>query len=243
MAIHFLLATTLQWGPYTVSWQEYEFGEMPEETPVFTISKGGKTLRSFEVWNAQVETLDVNGDGTAELLVSDFSGGAHCCFTYYLYTRKPGLRLLGVFDMGNGGLVFQDIDGDGLAEATGSYDGFAYYDYPYAVSPFVPIVFTLKGGKYVENTKAFPGLIQESLDEYLAGPAYNDEDCRKAWALAIYAHMVLLGKETSAWETIKATCPEVLDWLSKNKSNIKQILGAMGSRVGYSEARGNGEDD
>ena len=224
-----------------MSWQEYGFGDIPEETPVLTIAKSGKAVRSFEVWSASVETLDVNGDGTAELLVTDYSGGAHCCFTYYLYTRKPGLKLLGVFDMGNGALAFQDLDGDGIAEAAGSYDGFAYYDYSYAASPSLPIVFSLKSGKYVENTRAFPLIIQKSLDQYLANPPENDAEYRKSWATAVYAHMVLLGQEASAWETIRRACPDMLDWLSKNKSNIKEILGAMENRVRYSEPEGNGD--
>jgi len=243
MTIHFLLATTLQWGPYTVSWQEYDPVKMPKETPVLTIKKGGKTLWSIEVWNAGASTLDVDNDGTEELFIEDYSGGAHCCFTYYLYTRKPSLKLLGIFDMGNGILEFKDLNGDGKLEAVGSYDGFAYYDYCYAVSPWIPIVFSLKGGRYVENTKAFPDLIQESLDRYLADPPENDDESRKSWATAIYAHMILLGKETSAWETIRGTCPDMLDWLSDNKSNIKTILGAMGGKVGYSESQGNGEDE
>lgn len=241
--IGFLLSATLQWGPYTVSWQEYESGEMPEETPVFTIAKGGNPLRSFEVWNAEAETLDVDGDGTAELLVCDFSGGAHCCFTYYLYTRKPALNLLGAFDMGNAGLTFQDIEGDGVAEAIGYYDGFAYYEgLSYVGSPFIPIVFSLKAGKYVENTKAFPGIIQESLDEYLANPPWDcDEECN-SWVIALYAHMVLLGKEASAWETIKGACPKALDWLSENAPNLRAILAYMDYRVKYTE-EGNGGDD
>ncbi|MGB9589962.1 MAG: hypothetical protein ACPL68_03670, partial [Candidatus Hydrothermia bacterium] len=120
-------------------------------------------------------------------------------------------------------------------EAVGSYDGFAYYDYCYAVSPWIPIVFSLKAGKYAENTMAFPDLIQKDLDEYLASPPGNDEEHRKSWVVAIYAHMCLLGKETSAWETIKGTCPNMLEWLSNNKSNIKSILSAMGGRVRYTE--------
>ncbi len=237
-----LLATTLQWGPYTVSWKEYDFGEIPDEIPVVTIKKGGKTLREIEVWKASVSTFDVDGDGTEELFIEDYSGGAHCCLTCYLCTRKPELRLMGVFDMGNGSLVFQDRDGDGKLEAVGYYDGFAYYDYCYAVSPWVPIVFSLKAGRYAENTKAFPGLIQESLDGYLSSPPENDEESMKAWATAIYAHMVLLGKEASAWETIKSTCPKVLDWLSANAPNLRAILEAMESRVRYTEKE-NGEDE
>ncbi|MEO0211275.1 MAG: VCBS repeat-containing protein [candidate division WOR-3 bacterium] len=234
--ISLLLAATLKWGPYMVSWKKYDFGDMPEETPTLTISKGGKILRSFEVWNADAKTLDVDGDGTAELLVTDYSGGAHCCFTYYLYTRKPGLKLLGVFDMESGSLEFRDLDGDGNLEAVGAYDGFAYYDYPYAVSPWIPIVFSLKSGRYVENTEAFRDLIRERLDEYyLASPPESDEESRKSWVVGVYAHMCLLGEETSAWETVRRTCPDMLDWLSENKSDIKATLAAMRDRVRYTE--------
>src|SRR5262249_55005341 len=36
--------------------------------------------------------LDVNGDGVSDLIVEAYSGGAHCCWTYYVVQLGPNPR-------------------------------------------------------------------------------------------------------------------------------------------------------
>lgn len=237
MIMQLILFAALNWGPYTISLPTVDVMEtVPSETLFLTITKETEVVKQIEVWQVEAETLDVDGDGIWELLITDFSGGAHCCFTYYLYSRKPDLRLLGAFEMGNGGLKFEDIDGNGILEGVGDYDGFAYFDFSYAASPFLPIVFTLKKGRYVEDTKSYPFLVKRTLLKRVTNlPEPGDEDSQKAYALALFTFAVLAEDEDAAWHLVRLRTPDMVPWLKETESDIKRILEDRKSRVKYTE--------
>jgi hypothetical protein len=236
MLMQFILFASLTWGPYTVSWQKFDPDKLPEENLVLHITRDNHPVRAIGIWQAEAETLDIDNDGISELLITDFSGGAHCCFTYYLYSRSPDLRLLGVFEMGNGGLRFEDLDGDGILEGVGDYDGFAYYDFCYAASPFLPLVFSLTNGRYVEDTKSYPNSIKKALlDRVAHPPADTDEDYRKSQALALFALSLLVQDEDSAWKLIEQRTPSMVSWLHETAGEIKKILEDRKTRVKYKE--------
>jgi hypothetical protein len=83
---------------------------------------------------------NVSGNGQPEMLVSYFSGGAHCCMTMEIFDLKPQLKLLLSLDAGNSDYSHFELD-----KATGVYDFvsreqvFAYWHTSYAESP-MPLV-------------------------------------------------------------------------------------------------------
>ncbi len=243
----------IRWGPLTVKWTSLSFDdlnavnwEQGDSVPTLRFYEGKKFLHEIEIYMATVDTQDLTGDGVPELIVQDYSGGAHCCFRFLVYTRVPILKLLGNFNMGNGNLDFEDIDADGVQEAVGTYDGLAYLDYPYVVSPFLPVVFKLENGVYVECTEKFPDLVESSLYDYLDFANSNIqlaqedepealEELRKARAAGVMGHFLLLKDEASGWETIRKLDPEILPWLKDNMPAIREAVENMKNAVGYSD--------
>lgn len=81
---------------------------------------------------------DITGNGVANLVVADWSGGAHCCLTLYIYElpSNGGIEEYDVIQVRDGG-SFDDLDGDGALEIV-TYDWslayaltcFACLDYP-----------------------------------------------------------------------------------------------------------------
>jgi hypothetical protein len=146
---------------------------------------------------------DLDGDGTPELLLSLFTGGAHCCFiqqVFDLRTAPPQKTEISFEDDGatvkliNGKVVFVSAD-----------DSFAYEFTDYADSGAPIEIWRYTPGRFVDVTSAFPTLI--ALDavrwwSYYRQPAKrNDDDVRgilAAWA----ADEALLGKATQAKQTL-----------------------------------------
>ena len=64
---------------------------------------------------------DINGDGIPDLVVEEFSGGAHCCSSYLIFSLGKEFKKLTVGEGENlEGFEFRDIDGDNVYELVGN---------------------------------------------------------------------------------------------------------------------------
>jgi hypothetical protein len=45
--------------------------------------------------------IDLTGDGRPNMILTSWSGGAHCCFTHYIFELEPKLRLLATIKDGD----------------------------------------------------------------------------------------------------------------------------------------------
>lgn len=90
---------------------------------------------------------DVTGDAREELLVHDYTGGAHCCnFTrIFSFETEPPRPLLSL-GTGHCELQLVDLDGDGRAELRTCDDRFAYAFCSFADSPKPPVVLAFDAG-------------------------------------------------------------------------------------------------
>ncbi|HTW81160.1 MAG TPA: hypothetical protein VME23_16545 [Terracidiphilus sp.] len=77
---------------------------------------------------------DVTGRGNPDMLVSFYTGGAHCCLQYYVFELEPTFRLIATLDGGSGdGSRFQMIDGKFYF--VGADWTFSYWQASFADSP------------------------------------------------------------------------------------------------------------
>jgi len=120
-------------------------------------------------WQVQLQVeqaKDINGDGFPEIVLSDFSGGAHCCTTLAVISLRPQGPVV-VFDqaLGSGGAVFKDLDGDGRLEIR-YQDLFEYALGSFAQGTFgIPVIYSAgKDGVYRVNTRAFAQLMSNEFD-------------------------------------------------------------------------------
>jgi hypothetical protein len=89
---------------YTVSnegFEEYQYYILHQGKPVVQqscsnvtslISVDGQGFLDLQN-NKKPDLLDLNGDGSLELVIQDFTGGAHCCFQYWVYSL--GVTVMG----------------------------------------------------------------------------------------------------------------------------------------------------
>jgi hypothetical protein len=60
---------------------------------------------------------DINGNGIPDLIVTEWTGGAHCCYTAHVFELGEAFRKIGEIPGRDGGLLFRDLDRDGIYEA------------------------------------------------------------------------------------------------------------------------------
>jgi len=92
---------------------------------------------------------DITGQGIPNLVVSEWSGGAHCCFYYHVFEIGRTFRRIATIDAGHGERsAFWSVKGEkGLVFATWDF-AFAYWNASFAASPAPEVYLRYKNGKY-----------------------------------------------------------------------------------------------
>jgi hypothetical protein len=92
---------------------------------------------------------DITGDGVPDLVISHWSGGAHCCFDYYVFSLGDQFSQIAKIENRDSDLgKFIDVDGDGVLEFIGSDWTFAYWHVSFAGSPAPDVIYQFKDGQY-----------------------------------------------------------------------------------------------
>jgi hypothetical protein len=133
---------------------------------------------------------DIDGDGVADVVVSRWSGGAHCCYTTTAYSVGAEVRTLLSIETGDCGPgEFADLDGDGVLEFTTCDDIWkdTYCSFALAPLPTVVFAYNARQRQYRPSTPRFAGRLRREIDgdlveakKYLAengGKDAGDDKC------------------------------------------------------------------
>jgi serine protease Do len=175
-------------------------------TEVFRFS-----LASEEMGAAGSEAGFVKLDPTADdaqLVVTRYTGGTHCCTQYWFITKPPlgsGYALIEGTTLDGGGYSFRDLDGDGAMELINGDNRFLYAFDSYA-SSFAPLqVAQLRGTSVSDVTMAKVSddlrIENEGFIEFapkLDPAMWKSNGFLAAW-VAIKARA---GKGDDAWQTM-----------------------------------------
>ncbi len=93
---------------------------------------------------------NVTGDGQPNLLISDWTGGAHCCFSFHLFQIADNdFRLIQTFDTEHTDYAnFINLDNDPALEFRMFDWTFAYWRTSFADSPAPEVILKYNGRKY-----------------------------------------------------------------------------------------------
>ena len=92
---------------------------------------------------------DITGNGVPDLVVSEYSGGSHCCLDFYVFEIGQDLRLLDVLQAQHSGRAeFVDMDGDSNLEFAMQDWTFAYWRTSFAESPAPDIILRFRDKGY-----------------------------------------------------------------------------------------------
>lgn len=159
----FIKGTRLNYGGYVVT---RTVAEQEGESRA-VISRGGRELVRLtdgapRDYATRIGLFPFLGRGGKQLVVEQYTGGAHCCTVYHVYDLGTQLRKL--FDGGEYGadeigedMKPVDIDGDGRYEFTLDVMAFDYFMTSHAGSVFPTAVFAYdeRAGKYLPANRKF----------------------------------------------------------------------------------------
>ncbi len=206
-----------------------------------SIQKEGRLLVTVSDWAVvRVDCADIDGDKTFELLVSTYSGGAHCCETVRVWALEKKPRTLLEYAAGNaGGFELKDLDGDGRQELLLGDDSFAYFgDLCYACSPsHLPMIACAVDTGFQDCTRKFPDVLRSALARYSERlmPPSDDRDVKvvEGAALGTLALWCLLGDEDKGLQSIRdaVKSDEVMAWLERARPQVHDWAAARGKRL------------
>jgi len=145
----------------------------------FVVMYGGKPVLSLSTENTpgvawfkilEPSGIDINGDGKPDLVVEEYTGGAHCCSKTTIYSITNRAEPYWQRKTGNCFVTVQDLDRDGNFELVTCDDVFAYDFCSYARSPMPTVVYRYdaRARTYVPDTPAFTDHFSGQLKTHLA---------------------------------------------------------------------------
>jgi hypothetical protein len=162
-----------------------------------------------------VELKDLDNNGTDEVIISTYSGGAHCCTSFVIYTWQKDrfIRAETGFLDGIGG-AFEDLEQDKKYEFVTFDNAFLYAFSSYAGSFPPSRIYTFKQGKLEDVTRKYPQELRKTLTTmYKALQLAKKDKTEVNGILAGYvAQKILLGEYQEAWQFLLANYDKTSDW-------------------------------
>jgi hypothetical protein len=209
------------------------------------IKRGGKVLARFRNGGLGKESTEFGlfpflGRDSKQLVILQYTGGAHCCWIYKIYELTPRLRSLfdgedyGIDSIGYT-LTPVDIDKDGQYEFTQAVMTFDYFHLSHASSVFPTAVFAYdrRKRKYLPANRRFSDYLLQGIEEDIknansvaakSNPAVIDWGREKYLSamLKVMTKYIYAGKEAAGWEFFDREYK--LNDKAKLRSDIRKAL-------------------
>jgi hypothetical protein len=183
-------------------------------------------------------TADKTGDGTPDVAVEYFSGGAHCCFEITFFELGSSVRQIPTIDTDNDRLTAIAKKPGGGLRFQFAEQGFAYWNINFAQSPMPTVLYEFdKSDKLVPRfdlmKKPAASLTKLKRDAAAAranidlNPYTSPEDNFNDWKEPFWSEMLDLiytGHEDLAWQYLELVWPAKKKGKEKFLSDFKEQL-------------------
>lgn len=170
---------------------------------------------AFTLYSGSIFLEDLDENELPEVVVSTFSGGAHCCTNFQIYTWQKDQFIeteTGYLD-GYGG-EFKDLNGDGKIEFVTADNAFLYQFSSYAGSFPPSQILSFNNGEFNNVTRQYSQELKSTAWQmYQAFVTAKQEGYEVNGILAGYvAQKILLGEYEDGWKFMLANCDRTSDW-------------------------------
>ena len=185
---------------------------------------------------------DITGDGEPDLIVSEYTGGAHCCFIVHIFEIGDEFRKIATIDGKHGVPSFEHLDkGPGLQIVMSDWT-FAYWHAGFVDSTAPRIVLRYRNGSYQVATDLMRGpapslrelgklAAKVNADWPKSGGKYidYDEDINMSELLKAILPLAYTGHADLAWRLVDMAWPSQV----RGKDQFLQDFGEQLSRSQY----------
>lgn len=182
-----------------------------DDQEIYRSDEGYKFYHNKE-YHPEIGT-DITGDGSPDVVLVDWSGGAHCCDTYYIFELREPLHVMS-FGLGDGGISFENLDDAPGLELKIGDDNFAYWRTSFVGSVFPHVILHYRDGQYVfapDLTRQLAPSEKQlqktlfALHKIKWNPAYLPKDF-----LQMTVDLIFTGNAMRALEFIESAWPKKL---------------------------------
>lgn len=184
----------------------FEQPERPEnnlQVEIFYAGKLALTTTKSTYYFGAVELQDLDSNGSPEVIIQTFTGGAHCCMAITTYTwQDAAFKAISFAPLDGGGGQFKDLNQDGNVEFI-TVDNAFYYAFSSYAGSFPPsIVLTFENGRYVDRTANFTNYLHATAQDMAELVQQNQDNAvDHNGVLASYvAQKIRLGEYQSGWD-------------------------------------------
>jgi hypothetical protein len=191
-----------------------------------------KVARDWALSINEISGTDINGDEKPDLVVQGYSGGAHCCYTYWIVGLTQGLPL--IREIRNQVPVIFTTRDDGRVELHTGDGVFDYFLVPHANAVIPQLFLRLEGDKLVDLgpehladydraiEKARSQLSAEELEKirkskYSEGMLF-DQLLTVQKVMTIVLNYLYSGREEEAWHSLDQMWPE------SDRDRVKKLI-------------------
>jgi hypothetical protein len=118
---------------------------------------------------SSVQVLDLTGDGTENVVLSLYTGGANCCAIDQVFSLDPGTMTYQptTHDFAYAGAAIKDLGHNGRYEFE-TADGYFKYEFTDGADSGQPVeILSFAGGTFTDVTRRYPRVIQADANLWL----------------------------------------------------------------------------
>jgi len=175
-------------------------GPVPFSDLRLAISRDGRRLTAGPVRSAFCRTLcwpalvpgvpplrvvDLERNGSPDVVLNLYSGGAHCCYIAQVYRYAAGRYVRVEHDFGDPGATFERLGRRFVFFSAD--DRFAYRFEPFAFSAFPLQIWTFAHGRFADITRGYPRLVAVDAHQQWLSFVANDPQGTGLGFLAAWA--------------------------------------------------------
>ena len=173
---------------------------------------------------------DVTGDGVTDVLISEWTGGAHGCFGLIICQFLPSLRVQRI-ELGHGGASFVHIDADPAMALVVPDWSFASWETSFARSPAPRMVLKFDGASWrpsAELMRAPPevpdaAVLAARWKRFVGqGGGLDAGDAMAPWAPLL--DLIYTGNAAEAWRLLEAAWPGDATGARTFRARLLQVL-------------------
>ena len=195
-----------------------------------------------------VQLKDLTNDQVPEVIVTTYSGGAHCCNEYTIHGWDQNRFTTVKTGPLDGGGIFKDLDGDGRLEFL-TVDNVFFYAFSSFAGSFPPsLIYEYRPGKLVKATRRYPKVLRaHAWRMYQAFQGERSQTDSNGVLAGYVAQKILLGEFQDGWNIMLARYDRKSDWGLERYQGTKVVgkyssfpiaLRAFLIKTGYLDSQG-----